>query len=150
MVTSFELSAVEELVELSGTTADNPGDNRRFPSSLSTDNRKAGDIPGELTINTKQLIIRPDGRISASNAGQGRGGNITVNASDSTLASLWQVNDASTAQFMIKFYQELNNPRITKAEALRNVQRAFLTEFPSTDYNRPYHWPSFILVGNWF
>ncbi|GAA6620596.1 CHAT domain-containing protein [Scytonema sp. NUACC26] len=68
----------------------------------------------------------------------------------STLASLWQVNDASTAQFMIKFYQELKNPQITKAEALRNVQRAFLTEFSSTDYHRPYHWASFILVGNWF
>jgi CHAT domain-containing protein len=68
----------------------------------------------------------------------------------STLASLWQVNDASTAQFMIKFYQELKNAQITKAEALRNVQRAFLTEFSSTDYNRPYHWASFILVGNWF
>uniref|UniRef100_A0A0C1QWD2 CHAT domain-containing protein n=1 Tax=Tolypothrix bouteillei VB521301 TaxID=1479485 RepID=A0A0C1QWD2_9CYAN len=67
----------------------------------------------------------------------------------STLASLWQVNDASTAQFMIKLYQELNNPQIMKAEALRNVQRAFLTEFSSTDYNRPYHWASFILVGNW-
>ncbi|MUG93304.1 filamentous hemagglutinin N-terminal domain-containing protein [Scytonema sp. UIC 10036] len=72
-----------DVVELSGTTADNPGDNRRFPSSLSVDNREIGDIPGELTINTRQLIIRPGGRISASNAGQGRGGNITVNAADS-------------------------------------------------------------------
>ncbi|KYC35138.1 hypothetical protein WA1_08195 [Scytonema hofmannii PCC 7110] len=72
-----------DVVELSGTTADNLGDNRRFPSSLSVDNREVGDIPGELTINTRQLIVRPGGRISASNAGQGRGGNITVNASDS-------------------------------------------------------------------
>ncbi|KAF3889846.1 MULTISPECIES: two-partner secretion domain-containing protein [Nostocales] len=72
-----------DLVELGGTTADNLGDNRRFPSSLSVDNRKVGDIPGELTINTRQLIIRPGGRISASNAGQGKGGNITVNAADS-------------------------------------------------------------------
>jgi CHAT domain-containing protein len=67
----------------------------------------------------------------------------------STLATLWQVNDASTAEFMIKFYQELNNPQVTKAEALRNVQCAFLSEFPSTDFHRPYHWASFILVGNW-
>jgi filamentous hemagglutinin family protein len=72
-----------DVVELSGTTADNPGDNRRFPSSLSVDNREVGDIPGELTINTRQLIIRPGGRISASNSGQGTGGNITVNAADS-------------------------------------------------------------------
>jgi CHAT domain-containing protein len=67
----------------------------------------------------------------------------------STLATLWQINDASTATFMIKFYQELNQSEITKAEALRNVQLAFLNEFPSTDFDRPFHWASFILVGNW-
>ncbi|WP_233154066.1 CHAT domain-containing protein [Scytonema sp. HK-05] len=67
----------------------------------------------------------------------------------STLATLWQINDASTSEFMIKFYQELSNPQTTKAEALRNVQLAFLKEFPSTDFHRPYHWASFILVGNW-
>ena len=67
----------------------------------------------------------------------------------STLATLWQVNDASTAEFMIQFYKQLNNPDITKAEAVRNAQLAFLTDYPDTDYNRPYHWAPFILVGNW-
>ncbi|GAB1543423.1 hypothetical protein NUACC21_60970 [Scytonema sp. NUACC21] len=67
----------------------------------------------------------------------------------STLATLWQVNDASTARFMIQFYQQLQNPQITKAEALRNVQLAFLNEDSDKDYNRPYHWAPFILVGNW-
>jgi filamentous hemagglutinin family protein len=66
-----------ELVELSGTTVNNR------PSSLSTDNRTSGDIPGELTINTRQLIIRPGGRVSANTSSSGSGGNITVNASDS-------------------------------------------------------------------
>ncbi|BAZ15786.1 hypothetical protein NIES4071_76580 [Calothrix sp. NIES-4071] len=66
-----------------------------------------------------------------------------------TLASLWQINDASTAEFMIKFYQQLNLEQVTKAEALRNAQLAFLKESSSRDYNRPYHWASFILVGNW-
>ncbi|MEH2156416.1 CHAT domain-containing protein [Nostoc sp.] len=66
-----------------------------------------------------------------------------------TLASLWQINDASTAEFMIKFYQELNREQITKAEALRNTQIAFLQESAHRDYNRPHHWSAFILVGNW-
>jgi CHAT domain-containing protein len=66
-----------------------------------------------------------------------------------TLASLWQINDASTAEFMIKFYQELNRGQITKAEALRNTQLTFLKESTNRDYNRPYHWAAFILVGNW-
>lgn len=67
----------------------------------------------------------------------------------STIGTLWNVNDASTASFMTEFYQQLNDPQMTKAEALRNTQLAFIKNFPNTDYNRPYHWASFILVGNW-
>jgi CHAT domain-containing protein/tetratricopeptide (TPR) repeat protein len=67
----------------------------------------------------------------------------------STLATLWHINDASTAEFMIRFYQQLKNPQITKAEALRNTQIAFLTDYPQTDYNRPYHWAAFTMIGNW-
>jgi CHAT domain-containing protein/tetratricopeptide (TPR) repeat protein len=67
----------------------------------------------------------------------------------STLATLWQVNDASTAEFMALFYQQLNNPQISKASALRNSQIAFLTKYSDTDYDRPYHWAAFTLVGNW-
>jgi CHAT domain-containing protein len=67
----------------------------------------------------------------------------------STLATLWQVNDASTTEFMIQFYQQLQKPNTTKAEALRNAQLAFLNKYSDTDYNRPYHWAPFILVGNW-
>ena len=67
----------------------------------------------------------------------------------STLATLWQVNDASTAEFMIQFYQQLKNPQLTKSQALRQAQLAFLNKYSDTDYNRPYHWASFILVGNW-
>jgi len=72
-----------ELVEINGSTADNPQDNRRFPSSLSTDNREAGQIPGQLTINTRQLIVRNGARVSASTLRSGNGGNIDVNASES-------------------------------------------------------------------
>lgn len=67
----------------------------------------------------------------------------------STLATLWQINDASTAQFMMEFYRQLQNPNLTKAQALRNVQLSFLQKSTETDYNRPYHWAAFILVGNW-
>lgn len=71
-----------ERVELSGTTADNPQDRRRFVTSISADNRGAGNIPGELTVNTAQLTIRHGARISASNRRSGVGGNITITATD--------------------------------------------------------------------
>ncbi|NET36600.1 MAG: CHAT domain-containing protein [Cyanothece sp. SIO1E1] len=67
----------------------------------------------------------------------------------STLATLWHVNDESTAEFMIQFYQQFQNSQLTKAEALRNAQLAFLQDYPISDYNRPFLWAPFILVGNW-
>jgi len=64
----------------------------------------------------------------------------------STLASLWTVNDESTANLMVKFYEELLMPNISKAEAL---QRAQINLIKSDDYNHPYFWAAFSLVGSW-
>lgn len=82
-------------------------------------------------------------------AALGLAGVAVRSGASSTIASLWQVNDASTARFMIEFYQQLSNPQLSKAEALRNTQLSFLVRSDTTDYNRPYHWASFILVGDW-
>ena len=82
-------------------------------------------------------------------AALGLAGVAVRSGASSTVASLWQVNDASTAEFMIEFYRQLNNPQFSKAEALRNVQLNFIARSDDTDYNRPYHWASFILVGDW-
>jgi CHAT domain-containing protein len=106
---------------------------------------QSGAIPIELLILSACETATGDKRAALGLAG------VAIRAgARSTLATLWQVNDASTAQFMIQFYHQLNNPQLTKAEALRNAQKAFLTEYSNTDYNRPYHWAPFILVGNWF
>ncbi|NES86229.1 MAG: CHAT domain-containing protein [Moorea sp. SIO2B7] len=68
----------------------------------------------------------------------------------STLATLWQVDDISTANLMIKFYQELrDNPTLTKAEALRRAQKYLLEKHPNTNYKLPYYWAPFVLIGNW-
>ena len=64
----------------------------------------------------------------------------------STLASLWLVNDESTALLMEKFYQALAQGNITKAEALRQAQIAVLQ---SEKFYDPYFWSAFVLVGNW-
>jgi CHAT domain-containing protein len=64
----------------------------------------------------------------------------------STLATLWAVNDTSTAEFMVNFYQALTHQGKHKAEALRQAQLKFLQN-PS--YNHPFYWAPFILVGNW-
>ncbi|MBE9144593.1 CHAT domain-containing protein [Planktothrix mougeotii] len=64
----------------------------------------------------------------------------------STLATLWQVNDISTASLMAEFYQELTQQQISKAEALRQAQLKLLQQ---AKYQDPYYWAPFVLVGNW-
>lgn len=65
----------------------------------------------------------------------------------STLATLWQVNDNSTAELMTQFYQVLADPSdrsITKAKALQKAQIEILQKYPA-----PFYWAPYVLVGNW-
>jgi len=62
----------------------------------------------------------------------------------STLASLWTVQDKSTATFMSQFYQNLVDGHMTKAEALRQAQITSLKKFQKTA-----DWAVYVLVGNW-
>lgn len=65
----------------------------------------------------------------------------------STLATLWQVNDESTAELMVGFYEQLiQNPGISKAKALQ-IAQIKLSKQPQ--YQHPFYWASFVLVGNW-
>lgn len=64
----------------------------------------------------------------------------------STLATLWFVSDAATAELMTRFYQELADTTITKAEALRRAQLALLKD---SRYEQPRFWAPYVLVGNW-
>ncbi|BDA73694.1 hypothetical protein RIVM261_039460 [Rivularia sp. IAM M-261] len=64
----------------------------------------------------------------------------------STLATLWSVRDKSTAQVITKFYQQIMHYNYTKAEALRQAQLSLLK---NPQYQHPYYWSPFVLVGNW-
>ncbi|NEO30393.1 MAG: CHAT domain-containing protein [Symploca sp. SIO3C6] len=63
----------------------------------------------------------------------------------STLATLWQVSDASTVKLMKQFYKGLSQPGTTNAEALRHAQ---VTLLQNLQYQTPYSWGAYILVGN--
>jgi CHAT domain-containing protein len=62
----------------------------------------------------------------------------------STLSTLWQVSDRSTAELMEQFYKQLTNPDVTKAQALHQAQLALFKQ-----YKAPYYWAPYVLVGNW-
>ncbi len=97
--------------------------------------------PLELLVLSACETARGDDR-----AALGLAGVAVRSGARSTLATLWQVNDVSTAEFMAYFYQELTKPGMTKAKALRNAQLA-LKQDP--DFQNPFFWAPFILVGNW-
>jgi CHAT domain-containing protein len=68
----------------------------------------------------------------------------------SVMASLWNVDDKSTADSMIQFYRYLTqgkkqgarSVKLSKAEALREAQLQAIRVGAL-----PYHWAPFILVG---
>ena len=67
----------------------------------------------------------------------------------STLATLWQVDDESTAALMGRFYQQIaEDPDLSKAEALRRAQLQ-LWESSDRDWRAPYYWAPYTLLGSW-
>jgi len=81
------------------------------------------------------------------------------------LATLWDVNDASTSRLMSDFYARwVKLPAAGKAEALRQAQLAFLhgsgatskaergskieQEPHTASYAHPFYWAPFVLIGN--
>jgi CHAT domain-containing protein len=63
------------------------------------------------------------------------------------LASLWSVNDRSTTDLIIQFYQGLKPElRLTQAQALQAAQLKLLRNEQTA---HPAFWSAFILIGNW-
>jgi CHAT domain-containing protein len=91
---------------------------------------------------------------------------------EAVLATLWDVNDASTSRLMSDFYDRwVKNPAAGKAEALRQAQIAFLRGSSESQaggsgrgfqtesepaaapnqagYSHPFYWAPFVLIGNY-
>lgn len=91
----------------------------------------------------------------------------------SVMASLWQVNDASTRDLMQSFYTHIAQDGVTKAKALQLAQLSFIQgtaatlenpnqrsiqieaieanssrSNPANPLSHPYYWAPFILIGN--
>lgn len=90
-------------------------------------------------------------------AGLGLAGVAVRSGARSTLATLWAVNDQSTAMLVTEFYRNLvgvaedgipesGQLPMSKAQALRQSQ---LTLLQDPKYQHPFYWAPFVLVGNW-
>jgi CHAT domain-containing protein len=63
----------------------------------------------------------------------------------SVVVSLWDVNDAATAELMRRFYQGLKSG-LPKDTALRRAKLA-LARGSNEAWRSPYYWAPFVLVG---
>ncbi|MDJ0745546.1 MAG: CHAT domain-containing protein [Xenococcaceae cyanobacterium MO_167.B27] len=102
----------------------------------------AEDIPIELLI-----LSACQTAVGDKQAALGLAGVAVRSGARSTVATLWSVQDDSTAELMTELYQALKTPDISKAQALRQAQLSLLR---SSRYQHPFYWSAFILVGNWF
>lgn len=65
----------------------------------------------------------------------------------SIVASLWQVDDESTAKLISSFYKHLREG-MSRAKALSTAQKQWLQQ-NSNERKHPGYWAPLILVGNW-
>jgi CHAT domain-containing protein len=61
------------------------------------------------------------------------------------LATLWGVEDESTASLMCRFYAARQAGQSTD-QALRTAQRSLIDD---QRWSHPYHWAGFVLIGDW-
>ncbi len=64
----------------------------------------------------------------------------------SALATLWFINDQASSELVARFYRQLQDPKLSKAQALQRAQVSLLQE-PS--YRHPTYWAPFLLLNNW-
>ncbi|MBL8208604.1 MAG: CHAT domain-containing protein, partial [Blastocatellia bacterium] len=63
------------------------------------------------------------------------------------MASLWRVNDASTAHLMKVFYERLlREPKLSPTAALRAAQ---IEMIQTKVWQMPYYWAAFTIQGDW-
>jgi CHAT domain-containing protein len=81
---------------------------------------------------------------------QGLGQALFVAGVPTALLTLWNVNDASTGELMIEFYQSLmSSGHATKAESLAAAQLALFRGDYGLAYRHPYYWAPFVMYGEW-
>ena len=62
------------------------------------------------------------------------------------IASLWQIDDRASAEFMKRFYQGLLGQKLRPADALRAAQVSMQND---KRWHSPHYWAAFTLQGEW-
>ena len=65
---------------------------------------------------------------------------------ETMVSTVGLIREPSTVNLLQEFYRLLTQPNIPQAEALRKAQLSLIQD---PQYQHPYYWSSFILIGNW-
>ena len=97
-----------------------------------------------VTLSACNTVQRKVGKGSTF---EGLGALFQYKGANAVLGTLWAVTDVSTAELMQKFYTNRGEQRkMSKAQALQEAQIEMLT---SKNWQHPYYWAGFVLMGNW-
>jgi CHAT domain-containing protein len=107
--------------------------------ALIVGNRARGDELDLIVLSACETALGDD------QASMGLAGAAVQAGAHSAIASLWSVNDASTALLMKAFYARYRSGD-SKSEALRQAQLSLLAD---PRYQRPNYWAAFALIGGW-
>jgi|GEM_PF-4168303 len=89
------------------------------------------------------------GEINSGDGVLGLQRSLSLAGARSTLLSLWKVDDAATAEFMVRFYKRLKAGE-GRSDALAAVQKEFRDGAAGNgQWKEPYFWAAWQLVGDW-
>jgi CHAT domain-containing protein/tetratricopeptide (TPR) repeat protein len=108
------------------------------------------DLQAELVV--LSACQTAGGRVGAGEGMIGMTWALFVAGCPTTLVSQWKVDTRSTSKLMVEFHSNLQRQHqrstvVSKAQALR---QAMLTLLKSEEYELPYYWAPFVLVGDGF
>lgn len=112
----------------------------------------------KLNLNNTELVVLSAcntalGNIQAGNGVLGLRRALSVAGAQSTILSLWAVDDEATRAFMTSFYQKLKDGN-NRRSALINTQKEFKngliqSDDPYIDWTDEFYWGAFQLSGDW-
>lgn len=103
---------------------------------------------GQIRLDSIELLVLNACETAAGDnlATLGLAGTAVRAGARSAIASLWTLNDAPSVEFTKILYQNLRQPNVSRAEALRQAQLALMR---NPQYRHPRYWSPYILAGNW-
>ena len=120
-----------------------------FDSKLSLDELEQLIRPAQLRDKPVELLTLSACQTAAGDdrAALGLAGVAIKAGARSAFATLWFVNDESSASLIRDFYTQLrDHPDISKAKALQNAQTKLLAD---QRYAHPCYWAPYLIIGNW-